>query len=61
MKSGMIAAEAIFTRLKTAKEEEDHLSGREIVEYETNIMNSWIADELKVTIYNLLHYINYQS
>ncbi len=44
MKSGMLAAEAIYDILKDTEKEN---IGVEPVEYEKNIRNSWVWDELK--------------
>ena len=59
MKSGIVAADTIFNRLhastaspssSAALQEvtRDPLSCQELTEYETNIHDSWITDELKV-------------
>lgn len=47
MKSGMLAAEAIFDRVNTSGSV-DSLVGAEVAEYESNLMSSWVAEELKV-------------
>ncbi len=44
MKSGMLAAEAIFDILKDTEKEN---IGVEPLEYETKMKNSWVWDELK--------------
>jgi len=46
MKTGMLAAEAIFDRVKDV-EELDVLDCQEVTEYESNVMSSWVAEELK--------------
>jgi flavin-dependent dehydrogenase len=47
MKSGMLAAEAVFARAKSSGV--DSLPGAEVKEYESNLMDSWVAKELKVS------------
>jgi electron-transferring-flavoprotein dehydrogenase len=47
MKSGMLAAEAIFDVLKKADPEKASNSGLEPIEYENKLKNSWVYDELK--------------
>lgn len=42
MKSGMIAAESIYERIKTGQ----HLENVELTEYEKNVRSSWIMKEL---------------
>merc|ERR1712194_764805 len=48
MKTGMLAAEAIFDRVKEV-DEYDLLDCLEVTEYETSVMNSWVAEELKAS------------
>lgn len=43
MKTGMLAAEAIFEAAKN----ENGLENAEITSYEKNVRNSWVAEELK--------------
>ena len=47
MKSGMLAAEAVFDLLKSADPQKSTETGLEPVEYESKIKNSWVYDELK--------------
>jgi electron-transferring-flavoprotein dehydrogenase len=42
MKTGMLAAEAIFDAAN-----EDALENKELKSYEKNVRNSWVAEELK--------------
>ena len=46
MKTGMLAAEAIF---ENYKKNDGQVTGDELVDYETSVRNSWVAEELKVT------------
>ena len=48
MKTGMLAAETIFNKVKDA-EEFDGLDGVELPEYEEAVMDSWVAEELKAS------------
>ena len=43
MKTGMLAAEAVFDAAKTGSE----LEGKELTNYEKSVHSSWVADELK--------------
>lgn len=44
MKSGITAAEAIFAKFN---EDENALAGQELVDYESNLKQSWVYDELR--------------
>ena len=46
MKTGMLAAEAIF---KDFQKNDSELTGDELFDYETNVRSSWVAQELKET------------
>jgi electron-transferring-flavoprotein dehydrogenase len=48
MKTGMLAAESIFNRVKDV-EELDVLDTLEVSEYESSVMDSWVAEELKAS------------
>ncbi len=47
MKSGMLAAEAVFDLIKNLDPEKPVTTGLEPVEYEAKLKNSWVYDELK--------------
>ena len=44
MKTGMLAAEAIFDNYK---KNDDEVTGDELLDYEKNVRSSWVAEELK--------------
>ena len=46
MKTGMLAAEAIY---EDFKKNDSELSGAELTNYETNVRSSWVAEEMKAT------------
>ena len=48
MKSGMLAAEAVYPHVVTASDDATVNSGVDVKDYEINLKKSWIADELKV-------------
>lgn len=48
MKSGMLAAEAVFNALASNPEPEPGSQALEVPEYEDALMSSWVAKELKV-------------
>jgi len=47
MKSGMLAAEALFEEMLKEEEGEDKVSGKELSGYPEKIENSWVYSELK--------------
>ena len=47
MKSGMLAAEAVFDTIKNLDPEKPIESGLEPIEYEEKLKNSWVYSELK--------------
>jgi len=46
MKTGMLAAEAIFANFE---KNNDSVTGDELTEYETSVRSSWVAEELKTS------------
>ena len=48
MKSGMLAADAIYPHVVTNGDEATNNNGIEVKDYETKLQKSWVANELKV-------------